>query len=74
MCGSAEVRTPSPRDAVERFYAAQNAGDTDQIAALMADDVEYHDMVTSRATPLSQHLALASTLRLRCVVFPGLVA
>ncbi len=27
------------------FYAAQNAGDTEQIAALMAEDVEYHDMV-----------------------------
>ena len=41
------MRTTSTRDAIERFYAAQNAGDTDQIAALMADDVEYHDMVNS---------------------------
>ena len=41
------VRTAtSPRDAIVQFYAAQNAGDTEQIVALMAEDVEYHDMVS----------------------------
>ena len=40
------------------FYEAQNAGDTEQIAALMAEDVEYHDMVCGAASWL------------RCVAFP----
>ena len=56
----AGVRTAtSPREAVEMFYAAQNAGDTEQIAALMAEDVEYHDMVSSKrsAHSASHHLA-----------------
>ena len=47
----------SPKEAVELFYAAQNAGDTEQIAALMAEDVEYHDMVGSTVPDPSLHVA-----------------
>ena len=58
LCGAGVRTTTSPREAVEMFYAAQNAGDTEQIAALMAEDVEYHDMVSGT---MSSPQCVAST-------------
>ncbi|KAF5840896.1 hypothetical protein DUNSADRAFT_15096, partial [Dunaliella salina] len=39
------TETPTAKETVTKFYTAYNTGDSDTIAACMAEDVNYHDMI-----------------------------